>query len=248
MSDNSKLVERAKQIAHSAQEKSIPLRILGAIATKLHCSPEITGREIRDISDIDFMAYSKHRKDIKKLLIEEFDYSPNERFEALYGKERFIFYDSDGIAVDVFFNKLSMCHTINFKGRLELDYPTITLADLLLSKLQIVNFEEKDLKDLVSILIEHKIGDREDETVNAKYIAEVLSKDWGFYYTVTSNLEKVKNSLSKSLQNKNITEKIEQINQYIESEPKSMGWRIRSKVGTKKKWYENIEYRKDYSV
>lgn len=243
VSGNAKLIEKAVQIVDSANELGISMRILGAIATKLHCSPEITSGEMRDVSDIDFMAYSKHRKEIKKTLLDKFNYLPNDRFEALYGKDRFIFYDEDGIAVDVFFDKLPMCHTIDFAGRLELDSPTITLADLLLTKLQIVNFEEKDFKDVVCILTEHPIRETEDEAVNAKYIAEVLSKDWGFYYTFTSNLNQVKTSLSESSKHTQMLEKIDRIAHYIENEPKSMGWRMRSKVGTKKKWYVDIEYR-----
>jgi len=37
--------------------------------------------------------------------------------------------------VDVFFDKLLVAnHPIDFKGRLELDYPTITVTDMLLEK------------------------------------------------------------------------------------------------------------------
>jgi hypothetical protein len=241
------LVEAAKEIVEAAKEIAIPMRILGAIATKLHCSKDATDKIRREVSDIDLMTYGRFRQQAKRLLL-DFGCMLNERVAALYGKQRYIFYDENRNMVDVFFDKLQMCHTLKFTGRLELDYPTITLADLVLTKLQIVKLEEKDVKDLFLIFREHEVGTVEDETINAKYIAEVLARDWGYYYTFTSNLEKVKNAVKGFDTNagyeKIITERIGKIFEYVEAEPKSLAWRLRAKIGTKKKWYVEIEYRK----
>ncbi|NIR86096.1 hypothetical protein GWO13_00380, partial [Candidatus Bathyarchaeota archaeon] len=125
-------------------------------------------------------------------------------------------------------------------------YPTVSLADLFLGKMQIVKINLKDIKDTVVLLREHGIGESDHETLNSKYIAKLLSKDWGFYYTVTTNLRETKERLLtlKAL-NKNdasdVRAKIDKLLEIIDSEPKSMGWKMRAKIGTKKKWYEEVE-------
>jgi hypothetical protein len=112
--------------------------------------------------------------------------------------------------------------------------------------MQIVQINEKDIKDTVVIMREHDVGDLDNETVNARYIARTLSDDWGFYYTVTTNLGKVKNSLSSvqvlSDQDRaDVSSKIDKLVSCIEEQPKSMRWKMRAKIGTKKKWYNDVE-------
>ena len=147
---------------------------------------------------------------------------------------------------DSFFDKLAFCHTINFAGRLELDSPTITLGDLLLEKMQIVEINEKDIKDTLIMLREHEIQESEKESVNARYIAKLLSDDWGFYHTATTNLDKVKSHLDKftSLSDEDrqdIRSKVDILLGAIEKEPKSMKWQMRAKIGTRKIWYTKVE-------
>ena len=97
-----------------------------------------------------------------------------------------------GFHVDVFYDRLDMCHNLDFKGRLELDSPTIPLADLLLEKMQIVKINEKDIKDSMVLLRAHNLASSGREDIDAEYVSELLSKDWGFYYTVTTNLNKIR--------------------------------------------------------
>jgi hypothetical protein len=139
-----------------------------------------------------------------------------------------------------------MCHMLEFKNRLELDYPTIPLSDLLLQKIQIIKINEKDIKDIIILLREHQIGEFEKETVNINYIARLLSKDWGFWYTVTLNLDKTKEFLAEyknlaDADRKDVETKLDNILKRIEDEPKSIQWKLRSKVGTSKKWYTEVE-------
>src|SRR5207237_5396907 len=96
-----------------------------------------------------------------------------------------------GLGVDIFMDELYYCHRIAFGGRLHVDSHTIPLAELLLEKMQIVELNEKDVKDTIVLLLEHDIGDGDDETVNGRLIADVLSDDWGFYHTVNMNLDRV---------------------------------------------------------
>jgi len=241
-------LEQAVRIVKEGKKKGVVMRIMGAIAVRIHCQEfrHLLDAMKRELTDIDLMTLSKFREDVKDLL-QDFGFVANERFIALHGKYRHIYYHKKShVKVDVFFDKLDMCHTIDFRGRLEYDFPTITLADLLLEKMQIVELTEKDIKDTIILLREHKIGEIEDETINAKYIAKVLANDWGFYHTVSNNLEKVKHFLDiyKDLTDEDrlyVRERIDKLIGYINREPKSLTWKLRAKVGTKKKWYKEVE-------
>jgi hypothetical protein len=128
---------------------------------------------------------------------------------------------------------------------LEVDFPTIPLAELLLTKMQIVEFTEKDFKDTIVLLREHEIGETDKETVNCMHIADILSDDWEFYYTVTTNLQNVEKLVagltSISEEDKaDVGAKIRKISDFIETRPKSLRWKMRAKIGTKKKWYREV--------
>lgn len=243
-------LQEANRVLAAAREKGIQLRLMGACAIRMHC-PAFGGLHDalqRPLSDLDFVSYLKFNTDLKNLLI-QLGYTPRVGAALLTsaGKLRQIYYDEmNRRVIDIFFDRLAMCHVINFKGRLELDYPTIPLADILLEKMQIVEINDKDLKDSVVLLREHEIGQVEKETVNAKYIAELLSNDWGFYFTVTTNLNKLKDALARfdNLTEKDradVEEKITKLLATIEKEPKSFGWKMRARIGTSKKWYTDVE-------
>lgn len=228
-------------------EKEITLRLMGAAAIRLHCSKYayLYNSMPRPISDLDFMT---HRQAIRSLqnLFSDLGCVPNRRVIAYYGNKRHIYYnEKKDITVDVFIDKLEMCHTIDFRNRLKADYPTISLADLLLEKTQIVKISEKDIKDIIILLRAHSLGETEKEIINLSYIRKLLSNDWGFYYTFKSNMNKTKEALKRfdvlPEDRKDITIKIDNIMSQVENEPKSFKWKIRAKVGTKKRWYQTVE-------
>ncbi len=242
------LVEDAVRIVERGKERGVTIRIMGAIAVRIHCQEfqHLLSAMEREITDMDFMTLSRFKKDIRDLL-QNFGFVANERFISWHGKNRHIYnHEKLGAKVDVFFDKLEMCHTIDFRERLEYDFPTITLADLLLEKMQIVRLTEKDIKDTIVLLREHEIGTTENETVNYKYISSILADDWGFYYTVVNNLEKVRFSLDgydalTNIDRSCVRERITKLIKYIDDEPKSLSWRLRAKVGIKKRWYTEVD-------
>jgi hypothetical protein len=141
---------------------------------------------------------------------------------------------------------MKFCHVINFKGRLEMDHPTVPLTEMFLSKLQIVKINEKDLIDSIVLVREHDMGPTDKQTINKEYIAKLFSQDWGFWRTATENLEKIKNfaqSYDKLTEEdkKDVVQKIDQLREQIDKQPKSMKWKMRDRVGDKKQWYEDVE-------
>jgi len=241
-------VEEAKSIVEAAEEKGIVLRILGANAVRIHCARFAYLHDAlqREITDIDFIGYGKQNGDVLKLL-DSLGYVSDKRMRMFQFMGRYLFENpSNKRHIDVFFDKLEFSHTIDFKGRLELDYPTISLADIFLQKMQIVQINEKDIRDVVVLLREHGIGAQAKETIDGDYIAGLLSKDWGFYYTITTNIGKVRASLPeyKGLapeDRSDISAKIDRLSEAIEKHEKSLGWKMRAKTGTKQRWYKEVD-------
>ncbi|MBU6996336.1 MAG: hypothetical protein HXS41_07050 [Theionarchaea archaeon] len=243
------------RILQEADKRHIPLRIIGAIAIRTHC-PTFKYLEYdlgRMLTDIDFVGYDKDIKAIRQLFL-DLDYREDPAIRAMMsgmgmGKmsKRLIFYeDTLGIHSDVFLDELKFCHVVNFRNRLEIDHPTVTLTDMFLSKLQIVRINEKDIIDSIVLLREHDVGPSDKESVNEDYIARLFAEDWGFWRTATENLGKIKTfaqNYEKLAQEdkKNVVKKIEQLQKRIEDEPKSFKWKMRDKVGDKKQWYEEVE-------
>ena len=246
-------INESRRLVEEAEKKGLILRIMGALSVRHH-SMEFSelhqklGRlGKQEFTDIDFMSYGKQANTLERFFA-NLGYMPN-RGAKLLGvvwASRHIYDAPAGFHVDVFFDKLEMSHTIDFRGRLELDSPTIPLANLLLEKMQIVQINEKDIKDSIVLLRAHQVGTSGKEIVDAKYIAELLSKDWGFNYTVTMNLNKIKNLMANydaltEEDRVDVGAKIDSLLKYIESEPKSTGWKMRARIGTKRKWYNDVE-------
>jgi hypothetical protein len=242
----------AQDIAEQARKENVMLRVLGAAAFRIHCPNNIKVHDAlgRALSDVDFMSYTKERDKV-----ERFFTGPALKYETIKAAVtpglfigRCIFIDKSGARphVDVFLDRLDMNHQIDFKGRLEVDFPTIPLAELLLEKVQIVHINEKDIKDSIVLFLEHDVGEGDKETINLPRIVKIMSEDWGFYYTTTMNLNKIKSFLPKydvltEEQRGLVASRIDRLLQAIENSSKSFKWKMRARVGPSKKWYTEVE-------
>jgi len=249
-------LDEAKKIVDEANRKGIVMRVLGGVGIRLHGMDFFDfcrrlgrlGLGQQEFSDLDFMAYRKQRS-IMEGFFKSLGYVKRITTLSTASSERQIYFHPEGwLSVDVFFDKLLVAnHPLDFRRRLELDYPTVSPTDLLLEKLQIVTFSEKDLKDTLTLLISHNIEEKDErEVINAKHVATLLSKDWGLWYTTTSNLKKIE-SLIPHMQSVTeeerslILSKVHQILNHIEREPKTRAWKLRAIVGPKKRWYQHVE-------
>lgn len=244
------LVE-ARRVVEAARQNNLTLRIMGAVAFRLHCpTHESLHRALgREISDLDLMGLRDERRQVEKLMV-NLGYTTHEQAlaetQGMAPNRLFLYDRHNSRVVDVFFDQLEMCHRIDFQNRLQTDYPTISLAELLLEKMQIVRLSQKDIKDTVVLLLEHPIADNDRESVNGKHIAVLLSDDWGFYYTTMENLRKVSSSLESFNvlghdQQHLVENRIQQLMSIIEAQPKSSKWKMRARIGTKMKWYNDVE-------
>jgi hypothetical protein len=250
--DHEEFERQALELIQSAEERGIHLRLLGAVAFRIHCPAhqDLQVSMNRVLTDIDFAAYYKQEKAIDKFFMKELGFESQTASLTpglMLGRKIYIDATGERPHVDVFFDKLNMCHVVSWeKGRLEIDKITLSLADLMLEKLQIVHINEKDVKDVMMLVLEHEIGNSDDEVINGAYVSKIMARDWGFYYTSTMNLNKIKSLLGEydaltSGDRDVISARIDELLIMIEKEPKSLGWKLRAKVGTKKQWYNDVE-------
>jgi len=242
----SAISDEAKRVLDEAKERGIILRLFGGVAVKYHC-PSATHRSLqRSYPDLDFFGREKQGREIRKLFL-DLGYEPNQRFNALHGATRLIFEDSKNLrVVDIFLDVFRMCHTLHLGDRLTLDDYTIPISDLLLTKLQVVETNEKDIRDLIAILKDHDVVERIDsvdrEVIDSRYVSTLCADDWGLCKAISLTLRKLLTFLSKyeiEPEAKQILEaRINQLLHAIETVPKSFRWKLRDKVGEKKRWYD----------
>jgi hypothetical protein len=192
----------------------------------------------REYKDLDFATSKKSSGDLQKLL-RDMGYEPHLGFNAMNGRERLLFYDNPNERqVDVFVSSFRMCHEIPLEKRLTVDEDTVPLAELLLTKLQIIELNEKDVRDTVALLLEHEVTD-DDRGVNASRVASLCADDWGLWRTISHNLEKLRHHVgSYEVDAETVSNRVSLILERIEVAPKSRSWRMRAKIGERKRWYE----------
>jgi hypothetical protein len=235
------VLAEAVRIAKEASERKITLKLFGGIAFRLRAPSAQHSRLKRNYTDIDFMGLRNQRKQITELFT-SLGYTPRTTFNAMNGDLRLIFNDiENGRRVDIFLNVFEMCHKFDFTDRLKLDDLTLPLADLLLTKLQVYEITEREYKDVIAFLYDHRLSDVDDQnTINQKYISKLCSNDWGLWKTVNLNLERIWEAVPTFAPEHQevVKDKITQLKKKIDEEPKSFGWKMRARVGDKVKWYE----------
>lgn len=243
-------LEEARRLSEVAQQQGMVIRVMGPIAlhyyfpqyVDLYRRMERLGERV--FTDIDYAAYGKHRGKLVDFFLKQ-GYLFDKDTMMYFGQERHIYYSSHIPMIDVFYDKLDMNHCIDYRGRLEIHPHCVSLTDLLLQKLQIVQINDKDLKDAMLLLIAAPLGESDEGMINTRFLAKRMSDDWGFYYTSTTNLNKVKSYLDNvpvldTQQRETICAKADQIIKALDDEPKSWKWKLRANTGTKKLWYKEV--------
>jgi hypothetical protein len=239
----SDISQEAQRIVQGADSRGIVLRLMGGLAIKFHCPSADNVALRRNYPDIDLVGLKKQSKKIQIFFI-ELDYKPDEMFNAIRGGSRLMFFDVvNERRVDIFLDIFEMCHRFDLRDRLNIDPVTLSLADLVATKLQVFKANEKDFGDLITILIDHNIGTSDEkEVINGIYISRLCSKDWGVYKTFTRTLQNMLLMLDRFNLSRNEREVVKtranKLLELIESEPKSVKWKMRSKIGQKVQWYK----------
>ena len=249
----------ALRIIGLAADRGLLVRLMGGLAFHAQ-APTWTARIDRTGRDIDLATRSRDRTALTELLVRE-GYTPDRQYNALYGHKQLYFVDeSHRRPVDVLVDRLDMCHAFVFRDRLAVSQPTLPLAELLLTKLQIVKINRKDLLDALILLQSHPLAASSDgagegadtgAAINLERIVGLTSADWGWWRTVTGNIARLRTYLASELGPDELdtgapprfdpATQLTALADAIEAAPKSTKWRLRARVGDRMTWYEEPE-------
>ena len=248
------------RVVDLAQERGLLVRLMGGMAIRAH-APDWPARTRRVEVDLDFATRSKDRGAFYQLLEAE-GYTADKRHNALFGSKQAYFVDVPrNRPVDVLVDSLEMAHSFGFADRLGLSSPTLPLAELLLSKLQVVKINRKDVLDALVLLAEHPLGSDDGAAdsrhglgvINVPRILSFTSNDWGWWRTVTGNLDVLDQYLAVELAPEDLdlnngravlydpSAQIAALRTAINEAPKSTRWKLRSRVGERQAWYRDPE-------
>jgi hypothetical protein len=233
------VIEEAERIAAAASVGKVPAKLVGGAAVNLHCSSARQAPLKRKYGDLDFVASSKQRQAVQKLF-ESLGYQGDRRFNTLNGDQRLLYLDGvNGRQIDVFIDRMKMCHVIELANRLGHDGATLTPADLLISKLQVYEVNMKDLVDTTALLLDHPIADHDDDAINAAYLARLTAEDWGLHRTLQLNSGRVRKAVRElDVDADLVNQRLDELWTRIDAQPKSLRWKLRARVGDRVSWYE----------
>jgi hypothetical protein len=238
------VTDEAQRVAEAAAQAGVTLRVTGGVGVALTCDSAGTEPLSRTYSDIDVVGHAKERRAITELLT-ALGYAPDEAFNALHGARRLFFWDSTNERqLDVFLDKVEMCHVIDLRHRLRAPGPGLTAADLLLMKLQVVESNDKDLCDIVCLLTDKDFTRGTDVGIDLAYLAGLAADDWGLWRTVTMVAERASTWATQTAgltSRDRVQRQVREFVDALDAEPKTRAWKLRARLGERKKWYMTPE-------
>ena len=233
--------DEALRIVGLAGDRGVTVRLIGGTAVAYHSHGEQPAALRRTCADIDVVVRRADQRKLRSLL-EASGYVPDQEFNAVHGARRLLYYDHpNNRQLDAFVGEFRMCHQLDLDNRLTLDPVTLTPADLLLTKLQVVEVNAKDLTDAASLMLWHEIGDeRSGDVIGIDRLIDVTGHDWGWFITFTENLAKIEHGLPElpGPQAALVRATAARIGQALTQAPKSVRWRARARIGRRVPWYE----------
>lgn len=242
------LEQEAGRIVAASDAAGAPMRVLGSLGVSLRCpaAASLLPSFKRTYADIDFAATRANARGISAFLADLGYMEDREIFMASEGRRGIYDNPFNHVHLDVFYDRLEFCHVIPVADRLLLDSPTLPLAELLLSKLQIVEINEKDVVDVLLLLLDHEIDGGDGNTINADLIARLCAAEWGLWRTATGNLAKAA-ALARGYaqldeaQRTRVERQVATLEARLDREPKSFSWRARARVGDRVKWWNDVD-------
>lgn len=247
MAPVAQIEQEMNRIVAEAQQENILLRLMGGLAFKLRCPSSCRTGLCREYPDLDFVTDRAGGKRMQTLF-QRLGYESNRTFNTLNGDRRQLYYDENHQRqVDIFVGEFEMCHRLPVAQRLLVDSPTLPLAELFLTKAQIVALNRKDVLDMAALLLDHPFAPSDGENINQEIIAVLCAKDWGLYTTVQMNLARLDEIMDRGEIDLcaedvgHLRRRIEELLRILETTPKTQAWKLRAAVGKRKRWYLEVE-------
>jgi hypothetical protein len=224
------LLDAAQNLTSIGHERGVALRPLGGVGVLLHCPVALSNGPHREFADLDVAVPRQASRQVPDLF-QAAGYDADRRFNALQGDRRMIFHGPAG-KVDVFVGVFEMCHRLDLSPRLELERDTLTASDLLITKLQVVEVNQKDIDDAALLLSEHQLDEGPGDHIDLAYLRALVHDDWGLWRTTTGTLEVIAQRCD------NVAAEARGIADALKDAPKGTRFRMRARIGDRKRWYE----------
>jgi hypothetical protein len=235
----------ARRLLELVDRRGIDARLIGGMAIRLLAGPRLHPAYDRTVGDLDFLLPRRHGREFEALLLEA-GYVPDEQFNVLNGHRRLLFFDEHhGRQVDGFVDSFEMCHRLPLSERLTQRPETLPAAEVLMTKLQIVHLNDKDRGDLYALLLSHETALEDEGAVNVGRVAELTGNDWGLQHTFELNLDRLREGLAEAplapQEIETLRGRIDAVADAMDRAPKTRRWKLRARVGDRKRWYEEPE-------
>ena len=249
------MLGEGRRLVDAARAEGLTLRLLGGLGVREHCRDvELCAR---DYTDLDMVAPGRKRRRLATLL-QRFGYAENYDVSTATAAAALQFVrpcEHDGGQgtqpvhaddhIDVFLDTFRMDHDIALARRLRIEPYTVSLSDLLLTKLQIFRLNEKDVRDIVTLLADAEVGDGAPGTIDGRYIGKLCGDDWGLFYDVATNLQRIDDRVAgyhlSDTQAARVRHGVLRLIAAIDGAPKSVRWRLRARLGTRASWHNELD-------
>lgn len=235
-------LKEAIRLQTASRAAGIDARLLGGVGVTIHAHGPVPPVLTRMPHDLDYIVRTRDGPAWREFLTEQ-GYEEDRNFNVVHGHQRLLHWDRHHQRqLDTFVGRFEMCHTLNVEQWWTGPIGVLPPADLLLTKLQVVEINDKDLVDMMSLLLFHAIGTDNPEAIDPRRISEVVGRDWGWYTTVIDNLEKLQRRAGTlsigELEDRQLREKIGQLRQIVDAAPRNVRWRLRAAIGRRARWYD----------
>lgn len=238
-------IAEARRLLALASARAVEVRVLGGVAVALAVAPDEPLLP-RTYQDIDLITARGSQSAVADLLAGA-GYTGDEEFNTFNSHRRLLYFDQEHERqVDVFVGAFSMCHEIPLEGRLLAADETLPVPELLLTKLQIVKLNSKDLRDVLSLLHHAALSDEDAaQVLGFRQVGEHCAADWGLWRTATMNLERAAAALDdfdlSPKARQRLQTRIDLLAGAVEAAPKTRRWKLRARIGDRVRWYEDPE-------
>jgi hypothetical protein len=259
---HSELMGEARAIIDLGNARGVVLRLTGGLAVR-HYAIDLEFAE-REYSDIDLIGLKRQATDVGAVF-RDLGYAENLHVAMATGAGQLQFFQPEGGSraggddslpvfsavppsdhIDVFLDAMRMDHQIDFRDRLAINTYAIDPADLFLSKLQIVNLNEKDVHDVITLVKDVYVDFQPHPGVlDLHHVAEVCSSDWGLYIDVMNNVDAVMDHLDdydlSPRDAARVRRTLELAQDMMTEQAKTLRWRLRARIGKRVRWYAEVE-------
>ena len=248
------MVQEGRRIVDFARGRGVVLRLLGGLAVREHCAGARACR--REHMDLDFAGLRKQTEGVIEVF-GELGYAErvHVRVATGMGQAQFIrdcvHVDGDGGRrhaddhVDVFFDRFKLDHVIDLRSRLALHAYAIPLTDTLATKLQMHDPEPRDVLDVLMLLATARAEDSTADAIDTAYLGKLCAHDWGMFHDVALNLQRCGERLADAELSETERDRaaalLARCIGAIDSAPKTLAWRLRARVGTRRRWWDIVE-------